>query len=223
MLPKPQEKQQAITLRKQGLSYSEILQHVPVAHATLSLWLRDISLSEEQKHRLRDISQGAGARARKNQRLGLQVKLENEVQREFSKLIKDPFFTAGLMLYWAEGSKAKPWQITAKTSLINSDEQVILTIRKWFLKYCKISKEKFVYWLHIHETADAQKAREVWASILNINEKEIRITLKRNKVVGRHKHDDYKGLISISVRKSTWLNRRIELWTKYATESFLQS
>ena len=49
---KKKEKAAAIRLRKKGLSYKEILEQVPVAKSTLSLWLRDIPLDQTQKDRL---------------------------------------------------------------------------------------------------------------------------------------------------------------------------
>ena len=45
-------KERAIKLRREGLSYSEILQKIPVAKSTLSLWLRSIGLSKKQVQRL---------------------------------------------------------------------------------------------------------------------------------------------------------------------------
>ena len=46
-------KERAIELRKQGLSYNEILLQIDVAKSSLSLWLRDIKLTKEQKNRLK--------------------------------------------------------------------------------------------------------------------------------------------------------------------------
>lgn len=46
------ERKRAIELRKQGLSYREIRSEVPVAKATLSLWLRQVGLAKAQRQRL---------------------------------------------------------------------------------------------------------------------------------------------------------------------------
>ena len=51
-MSKPEEKWKAVELRRKGLSYREILQHVPVAKSTLSLWLRTVGLSRPQTQRL---------------------------------------------------------------------------------------------------------------------------------------------------------------------------
>lgn len=49
---KLEKKELATNLRKQGLSYKEILQHMSVSKDTLSRWCKDIVLTEVQKDRL---------------------------------------------------------------------------------------------------------------------------------------------------------------------------
>lgn len=218
---KPKEKLKAIAMRKQGLSYSEILQHLAVAQATLSLWLRHIPLTEKQKARLKDISQGAGARARHNMRLSKQKELENEVEGEIQPLLKQPFFLLGLALYWAEGSKQKPWHLNTDVRFTNSDEKAILVMRKWLCTYGGIVPTDFGYRIHIHTTANIERAKMQWAEILEVKKEKLRISLKRNIIKSRHKHENYKGLIQMRAPKSTWLNRRIELWTKAVAQEFL--
>jgi len=45
-------KQIAIELRKEGLSYGEIKKEVNVSKSTLSLWLKTVPLTPEQRERL---------------------------------------------------------------------------------------------------------------------------------------------------------------------------
>ena len=72
MIPKTEHRQRAIELRKQGLSYREILQQVPVAKSTLSLWFLSVSLSVAQKQALTQKKLDAarrGAESKRRQRL----------------------------------------------------------------------------------------------------------------------------------------------------------
>jgi hypothetical protein len=46
------EKGKAIQLRKQGKTFSEILREVSVSKGSLSYWLRDIKLTNEQLARI---------------------------------------------------------------------------------------------------------------------------------------------------------------------------
>jgi len=52
-LRKPALYEKAIQLRRDGLSYGDILQHVPVGNGTISRWCHNIQLTEKQKERLR--------------------------------------------------------------------------------------------------------------------------------------------------------------------------
>lgn len=45
-------KEKAVSLRKQGKTYAEILKEIPVAKSTLSEWFRDVKLSKPQVQRL---------------------------------------------------------------------------------------------------------------------------------------------------------------------------
>lgn len=224
MQTKVKQKKLAEKLRKQGLSYSEIMKSVPVAKSSLSLWLRDISLSSKQRERLEKlntIGQKAGAEARRQQRIDRFDLLKKEVAEEVPRLINNPFFVMGISLYWVEGSKQKPWNPSQCFSFANTDERLILLMRKWLNTFDNTDESRLKYRLHIHETADIEKASKKWAKILGINPSLLRVSLKRHKTHLRRINADYKGLIIMSVRKSTWLNRRIELWGDYITDHYL--
>lgn len=216
---KNEERERARKLRLQGLSYSEILQHVTVSQSSLSLWLRNVTLSDEQNSKLFLRGPLAGAKARRQQRLNQLAELEKEVSEELPILVKDPFFCIGLALYWAEGSKSKPWRVSVRTRVTNSDPLIILLMRQWFIKFSKDCKLQ--YRLYIHESADATAARERWAQILAIDPVRISISIKKHEVRTRRTHDKYIGLIELNVRKSARLTRKIELWTKGAATHFL--
>jgi len=69
---KSTEKCKAIALRRQGLSYREVLAQVPVAKSALSLWLRELLLSKRQKQRLTEKKKASlqrGWAARRKQRI----------------------------------------------------------------------------------------------------------------------------------------------------------
>jgi orotate phosphoribosyltransferase-like protein len=61
MTQRSELKNKAVEFRKKGLSYSEILEHIHVSQSSLSLWLKDVKLTDEQKLRLNE----KGDRARK--------------------------------------------------------------------------------------------------------------------------------------------------------------
>lgn len=225
MQAKMQDKKRAIELRKQGLSYSEIQSQVPVSQASLSLWLHEIKLSKKHQLRLTNkslIGQRAGAAARRSQRLQKLNKLIEEVKRELPALLRDPFFTLGLSLYWAEGTKEKPWRVSARTVFTNSDPLAIEAMRHWLMKYGHVASEDFGYRIYIHASVPAKPAINKWADLLNVEPHRFAVSIKKHVILSRHKHENYKGLVQMAVKRSTWLNRRIELWIQGAAQHFLQ-
>src|SRR3989344_966741 len=112
MIPKIQEKEKAILLRKEGFSYTEILEQVPVAKSSLSLWLQSVGLSKKQKQRLTEKKWEAlqrGLEAIRVNKVRRHSAIKKEARREVKEYIKDPFWVLGTALYWAEGSKVKSW------------------------------------------------------------------------------------------------------------------
>lgn len=220
------EKRLARKLRRKGYSYREIRKHIPVAKSSLSLWLRDISLTQDQRRRLEKLNtdgQKLGAAARRQQRLDRLSRLRRTVSVELLDLISDEFFMFGLALYWAEGTKQKPWNLAQSVVFGNSDPRSVLIMRRWFEKFCDVTPDRFGYRLHIHKTADVAVAKKWWSQLLSIRESELKVSLKLNDSKFRHnKLVAYKGLIHLKVYKSTWLNRRIELWAEGAAKHFLR-
>src|SRR3989344_6638739 len=111
-MAKSKQRLGARDLRKQGMSIIRIASLVNVAKSTVSLWCRDIDLTEEQKARLiasreDGLKRGQlmGAEIQKRRRL---EKIENyklEGITTLSNMRSEEYFIAGLSFYIAEGSK----------------------------------------------------------------------------------------------------------------------
>lgn len=225
MKAKLRQKQLAENLRRQGLSLSEIRKQIPVAKSSLSLWLREVTLTTEQQERLQKLTtkgQKAGAEARHNQRLARLEKLKASVQKETNTLFEKPFFLLGLALYWAEGTKQKPWSLSGRVKFINSDPNLILLMRRWLVEYCGISVSDMTYRLYVHINTNTKHAQKKWAQLLGVAASSIPMSLKKHQIKRRYRHNNYIGLICLTVKRSTWLNRRIDLWTKAVTKEFLK-
>lgn len=86
------KKLNAIELRKQGLSYREIRKSINVSKSTLSLWLKDIELTEQQKKRLTRLQATAYLGAKKNQAKSLAHHKEiRESAKKRSNISKQKF------------------------------------------------------------------------------------------------------------------------------------
>ena len=96
------QKDKAILLKKEGLSYSEILKEIPVAKSTLSLWLYTVGLSKKQTQRLTEKKLAAmqrGAKRKREIRIEKSLRIKEEAKREVQKLIKDPSWLTGVVEY----------------------------------------------------------------------------------------------------------------------------
>lgn len=111
------KKLEARRLREQGLSLSSIAAKVGVSKSSVSLWVRDIELTDEQSSKLlkRGEQYQEGIRQwqknRKKKRSHYQ-----EIGRQKAR-DGDARFMAGCMLYWAEGAKARNSIVFANTDV----------------------------------------------------------------------------------------------------------
>ena len=207
---------QAIKLRKEGWSYREIREVIPVSKSSLSLWLSDVVLTEEQKDRLqvlKHLGQTRAARTIQARRLTRQRATMDAAQAQIPELAESELFVAGVVLYWAEGSKAKPWRPGEQVALINSDPDVIRLFLRW-LALLGIGLDRLVFTVSIHESADVAAAGRFWRSVVGEDSHFRKAVLKRHnpKTVRKNTGDDYHGCLVVYVRRSTELYRQIAGW-----------
>jgi hypothetical protein len=219
----PQLKDRAINLRKQGLSYSEILAQVPVAKSTISAWLHSVGLAKHQKQRLTQMkieAQKRGAAARRAARLQLTREIHQKAMIEARKLRHDPLWLAGTILYWAEGTKEKLWRPSERVSFINMEVRAILLFRRWLFRYCSKDEASLNYAIYIHEDADIERAKSYWSDNLKIEIARINVYLKRHNLSPHRKNinAEYHGVMKIQVYQSTQLLRRIAGWIDAVVE-----
>lgn len=210
-------KEEAINLRKRGLSYSEILRKISVAKSTLSLWLRSVGLSKRQKQRLTEKKLSAMRRGWlkvRRKRLLRTLKIKREAKKDIVKLIKNPLWLSGVLLYWAEGTKEKLWRPAERVAFSNMDVKMIKLFYEWSKKFLKIDKENINFELYIHERADIIKAKNFWIRNLKLTPGKISIYFKRHnpKTERKNVKDDYNGVLRIRIAKSIDINRKIAGW-----------
>ena len=208
---------QAVELRKKGWSYREIREVVPVSKSSLSLWLADVVLTDEQRARLQDLSclgQTKAARTIQTRRIARQRSTMDAARAQIPQIAESELFVAGVALYWAEGSKAKPWRQGEEVKFINSDADVIRLFIAW-LALLGIGVDRLIFRLSIHESADVNAAEEYWASVVDVPRSVFRkAVLKRHnpKTIRKNTGEDYHGCLMVYVRRSTELYRQIAGW-----------
>lgn len=220
MLAKLKEKEKAIKLRKRGFSYNEILNEIPVAKSTLSLWLRSVGLAKKQRQRLtkkKIEGQRKGAKARRDYRLVITKEIKDIARKEIGKLSNRELWLIGVALYWAEGAKQKEHNVSQKVKFSNSDPAMIKIFLKWLQNICGIPKTEISFRISLHEVAlnKLSKVQKYWAATTEfpINNFQ-KIDWKKHKIYTNRKNigEKYFGLLNIYIKNSTNLNRKIEGW-----------
>ena len=201
------EKLKAIKLRKLGYSYDKILREIDVSKSTLSIWLRDVVLTFEQKRKLlkgRALSRYAAAKAQQRRRIEKTERIVKEAKQEAKSLVKRLLFLPGLMLYWAEGAKSNE---TIKFS--NSDPLMIEFMMRWFREICKVPEKKFRIALHVHSLHCRKDVEKYWSKITDVSLNQFQKTYVKPTSLGQRKNILYNGTCVICVFDKDLFRRMI--------------
>ena len=166
---KLQEKKLAIILREQGLSMNEIREKIGVSKSSVSLWVRNIQLTDKQKKELsqKGLTKESIEKRRKTRLTRENVRRQiiiDSARKEIKAISEQHLKLIGIALYWAEGGKASRNTVC----LSNGDPKVIQLMMKFFKKICKVPKKKFRAHIHIHPHLSIKRAEEYWSKISGI-------------------------------------------------------
>lgn len=207
---KLEEKFMALKLRNSGKSYSDILKIIRVSKSTLSLWLRDIKLTNTQKAKLkkRQKSGYGGAKANQKKRIESTKKIIALAKREVKNLINNPLFLSGLMLYWAEGDKSELYE---HVKFSNSDSEMVKIIMRWFREICEVPEKKFRICIYIHALHCRKDIEKYWSEVTGIpNQQFYKTQIKPTSLIQR-KNKLYNGTCSVVIGSRS-LFRKIKGW-----------
>ncbi|MFH1412457.1 MAG: helix-turn-helix domain-containing protein [bacterium] len=203
-------KKKAVNLRRRGYSYGEIAKQIKVSKSTLSLWLKDIKLTKEQRQRLytkQTFVLNYGSQSQKNRR-------KREVDIIISKAVSeirmpisiDSYRFFGVALYWAEGSKTSMFNMT------NSDPNLILFWINWLKKIFNISSKQLKAKLNIYPQQNEKEIIKFWSDLTNIPINNFGKSYIKPISSNYKKNNLYYGTIRIYVPKSTDLRHRLYGW-----------
>lgn len=211
-------KTEAIKLRKTGLSYGDIKRKLNLSKSTLSLWLKDVALTEKQKNRFytnRILILSKGPQSQKERRQREVNKIIENAQKEITfPLSLDALRLFGAALYWAEGRKYGSFEIT------NSDPNLIIFIVKWFKEVFGVTPDKLSTSLNIYPQQDEKKIKKFWSDltgipVTNFGKSYIKPLSKNYK-----KNNLYYGTIKIRVQKGTDMRLKTYGWIKAILKEF---
>jgi hypothetical protein len=207
-------------LRKQGLTYKEILQQIPVAKSSLSLWLKDFPLTKSEKHLLKkrkdsNISRGRirSAASNKQNKIVKDKLLLEEARLIFEKYKDDTLFHTGIALYWAEGAKRN-----SMFHFMNSDQVMIEVLLRWLERFTEYKRSDLGFRLYIHQPFIRDNWEAWWQKRLKVDKYQFKKTIIKPSGIGVKKRPNYRGCIRVEVPRSTQLLTKMKFWMNLLVE-----
>jgi transposase-like protein len=154
--------------REEGLSIKEIARRVGVSPSSVSVWVRDIDLTQDQhaalrlQNRIYDGQIKGRAIAASNRRAE-----RLEAQKHGRRLARtgNPGFVAGCMLYWAEGGKDRN-----QLRFSNSDPAMVRFFVSFLRRYYDLPDSQIRVTCHLYADHE-ERQREVeqfWLTTLDL-------------------------------------------------------
>lgn len=195
-------------MRSGGESIRIIAKQLGISKSTVSLWCRDIVLTKEQINTLvtrksdrLKLGQLLGPSSNRNKKLRKVRMYQDAGFKRFEQISNDEFFTAGLALYLAEGSKKWP-----DIKFINSDPAIIRFIIRWLKKFFKIRVSDITFAIIINEIHRPRElvVKKFWCQYLAIPLSQFRKTsfVKARQRKVYENHENYYGTLHFRVLKS---------------------
>jgi hypothetical protein len=186
-------------LRRLGLSYGEIMELIPVKKSTLATWCRDVVLTDEQVAALQE----RGPSTKRGIPRDTQRKRHREVDfiqaqatLEAEHLLADSFWTAGVSLYWGEGSKT-----IRRLAMANADAAALRMFKRWSECYLP-PNHGWRARINLHADNDEPAAREWWSAEVEIPPTDFTKTYVKPDGTGHRKNHLPYGVCTLIKRKS---------------------
>jgi hypothetical protein len=169
----------------------------------VSLWVRDILLTQQQIEALKESQRKGVARARlkavetnrqKYRQLREQAQMEGRVQANEGSALH----LAGCMLYWAEGAKNR-----SELIFVNSDPEMMRYFIRFLRQSLQVSDDEFVLRIYCHSRNREEIARmeAYWLEVLALPSSAIRVAVFKTGSKLTHNHLA-NGICRLSIKKS---------------------
>ena len=163
---KDKEHKEALRLRHLGWSYSAIKKELKVSKSSLSVWLRDYPLSQDQVLCLQH-SEKAKEKFRETMRRKREKRLSEIFKEEKERvclLNNRELYIAGLMMYWGEGLKATQ----STVGVTNTDPEVLVFSVTWLCECYGVNRHDLRIKLHMYSDMDREETSKYWSRLLGL-------------------------------------------------------
>lgn len=210
---KSEAKLKSKELRKQGKSINEIASLLGVSKGSVSIWVRDIELTDNQIKELEQQNpiynnqlHGSKERANKARKQRSQYQQLGKEKAKEGNLLHQ----AGCMLYWAEGYKSKN-----TCAIVNTDVNLL----KFFMNFLKenfnLTNQDFKITINYYTNNGLSKndIENYWLNQLDLPQEAIRKGQENNRPrssTGAIRHNKHPyGMCNLIVKKSTYIVQHI--------------
>lgn len=139
-----QKQKEAVILRREGHSYTDIAHKLKVSRASVCGWVKNVRLSELEKATLAKNLKNKTDRARLKAKITIKTRkvykekvAYDTAEKDFHKLSKDPFFMYGIGLWGFERPKKERTSYTFSAPNQKNAEIML----EWMEKYLGISQK----------------------------------------------------------------------------------
>jgi hypothetical protein len=199
---------QARSLRMQGMSVRDITKTLNVSKSSVSSWVRDIELTNDQIETLklnqrRYEQQNKGAQS--NQIMHRARRIEYQLEGRMKAREGRSLHLAGCLLYWAEGAKDKN-----AVYFVNSDANMVRLFVRFLREEMLVADVDFSLYIHCHypEADELRRVEIYWLTVLGLEASCLRKT-QIKKGSNTRKNILVNGVCGIRVNKSTRLIQHI--------------
>jgi hypothetical protein len=175
---KKDKREEARRLRSEnGMAITDICKQLGVAKSSVSMWVRDIVLTEEQKAALHIQHYAYWAQIRgahTNAIKGHERRVIYQEEGRQKAREGDPLHLAGCMLYWGEGSKSKN-----ELGLGNSDADLLASYVRFLKESLCVDTSKIVIrvYCYLGNGLTEYEIEDYWLSKLNLPRENLRKTI----------------------------------------------
>ncbi len=184
------ERDKALVLRSQGKSLNEIVKILNVSKASVSLWVRNVALTEAQRQQL--TARGYSVDAIEKRRINRMSKTKERhdsikklAGRDIENISERDLWLIGIALYWGEGSKTSKGTL----GIANSDPFVIEIMMRFFREIMQVPEEKFRCHVHTFSHLNARLAEKYWSNIAHVPLSRFYKTYSKPSIASKGKKD----------------------------------
>ena len=229
---KKSQKSIAQDLRRKGFSYSEIGRQLALPKSTLSLWLKNLELTIEQKARLIKKRSDTAKKNILERKKYFQTEIEtvkSGAKAEIKKISTRELWLIGIMLYGKERWQDKLRQTSKLGVYFTSSDPVHIRIfLKWLRDIGGVRNEELLCDMFLKGGADEERIKRHWSDITGLGERYFtRIYLQKSYpqevLKQRVRKKNEFGQLRIRVRGSTMLKRQLQGWMQGIEEQIFKN